>query len=111
MPEGAVYVGRGTGWGNVFRIGSTGWRPAEDCPTTGLWDKRPDLPPLTREDAVEAFRRSEMWHMTDPGYAAVLRRALRGRDLACWCPLVDAQGNRVPCHADVLLELANGADE
>ena len=37
-------------------------------------------------------------------YAAV---ALRGHDLACWCPLVDQNGNPVPCHADVLLELAN----
>jgi len=27
---------------------------------------------------------------------------LRGKDLACWCPLDQ------PCHADVLLELANG---
>ena len=31
-----------------------------------------------------------------------IRLALAGRDLACWCPL------DVPCHADVLLELANG---
>lgn len=34
--------------------------------------------------------------------------ALTGRDLACWCPLEDAQGNSQPCHADVLLEVANG---
>lgn len=27
---------------------------------------------------------------------------LTGHDLACWCPLGQ------PCHADVLLELANG---
>lgn len=27
---------------------------------------------------------------------------LRGKNLACWCPLDK------PCHADVLLELANG---
>jgi hypothetical protein len=27
---------------------------------------------------------------------------LRGKNLACWCPLDQ------PCHADVLLELANG---
>ena len=40
-------------------------------------------------------------------YAAV---ALRGHDLVCWCPLEDANGNPVPCHADVLLELANGGD-
>lgn len=35
---------------------------------------------------------------------------LRGKDLACWCPLEDDAGNRVPCHADVLLELANRND-
>lgn len=32
---------------------------------------------------------------------------LRDHDLACWCPLEDAAGLRMPCHADVLLELAN----
>ncbi|WP_396917953.1 DUF4326 domain-containing protein [Mycolicibacterium sp.] len=30
-----------------------------------------------------------------------IRRELRGHDLVCWCPLAS------PCHADVLLELAN----
>ena len=30
-----------------------------------------------------------------------VRRELRGRDLACYCPLDE------PCHADVLLEVAN----
>ncbi|WP_373862109.1 DUF4326 domain-containing protein [Nocardia farcinica] len=30
-----------------------------------------------------------------------------GRDLACWCPLEDEHGNRIPCHADVLLEIAH----
>lgn len=30
-----------------------------------------------------------------------VERQLRGRDLACYCPLDE------PCHADVLLELAN----
>ena len=43
---------------------------------------------------------------------------LRGHDLACWCPLCDAHRDGLPlgvtcadcapCHADVLLELANG---
>jgi hypothetical protein len=32
---------------------------------------------------------------------------LRGKNLACWCPLVDKEGYKVPCHADILLELAN----
>jgi len=30
---------------------------------------------------------------------------LRGKDLACWCPLDK------PCHADVLLEIANPVAE
>ena len=33
-----------------------------------------------------------------------VRLELRGKDLACWCPL-DA-----PCHADVLLDIANSPD-
>lgn len=33
---------------------------------------------------------------------ATIRAELSGHDLMCWCPLDQ------PCHADVLLELANG---
>lgn len=33
--------------------------------------------------------------------AEVVRRELAGKDLACWCPLTE------PCHADVLLGVAN----
>lgn len=35
---------------------------------------------------------------------AAIRQNLRGKNLACWCPLDG------PCHADVLLELANRDD-
>jgi hypothetical protein len=35
------------------------------------------------------------------GIAVDLFADIRGRDLVCWCPLDG------PCHADVLLELAN----
>jgi hypothetical protein len=33
-----------------------------------------------------------------------IREQLRGKDLACWCPL------NQPCHADVLLEIANAPE-
>ena len=33
---------------------------------------------------------------------------LRGKDLACWCPLVGKDGKPTQCHADILLEIANG---
>jgi hypothetical protein len=34
-------------------------------------------------------------------FAADARRVLRGKNLACWCKPGE------PCHADVLLEIAN----
>ena len=43
-----------------------------------------------------AERREAIWGAMD---------TLRGRDLACWCPLDQ------PCHADVLLDLANTGPE
>ena len=64
----------------------------------------PILP--TRLDATrDAVRRFRRWLSTR---SPSLWRPLRGHDLTCWCPLEDSDGRRVPCHADVLLELANG---
>ncbi|BBZ65798.1 hypothetical protein MINS_12270 [Mycolicibacterium insubricum] len=95
LPAGALYVGRPTRFGNPF--------------------------PIDDGDPAEAVDRYREW-LTDPrtievvgglgfsGYIYYNRgpwgpdlNKLRGHDLACWCPL-----DR-PCHADVLLELANGA--
>jgi hypothetical protein len=36
-----------------------------------------------------------------PAFQEMARDKLRGKDLVCWCP-------PGPCHADVLLEIANG---
>lgn len=71
-PEGAVVVNRATKWGNPFKVGVDG----------------------TLEECVEKFRR---WLPT----SGLNPRELRGKDLACFCPLDG------PCHADVLLEAAN----
>ncbi len=85
MPPGAIYVGRPSKWQNPFRIGRDG--DATQC--------------------VERFREmiaGNIW--TEPNKQQI-QRELRGKDLACWCPLTDRDGNPVPCHADVLLWLAN----
>jgi hypothetical protein len=91
MPRNAVYVGRPTIWGNPFRPHNG------DCDHPDCGPK--SHPPLTRQGAVDAYRRYL------PGLLAVqptgLIESLRGKDLACWCPLDQ------PCHADVLLEIAN----
>jgi len=91
MPPGAVYVGRPTRWGNPFEVGMfSGRRSATGRP----------LRFLTLAEVVEAHRdwitgkRGQAWERPDLA-------PLRGHDLACWCPPDQ------PCHADVLLDLAN----
>ncbi len=77
MPANTVYVGRPTKWGNPCAEG-------------------------TRADRARNFR---TLLMQGPLKMRQLResatRELVGMNLACWCPLDQ------PCHADVLLELAN----
>lgn len=94
MPPNTVYVGRPTKWGNPFPIDVYG------------------------DQAIEVYRRWLLGKMTvdemnrlsyhgDPRLGLPGRRRLvqphelRGKDLACWCK------EGAPCHADILLEIAN----
>lgn len=52
-------------------------------------------------DAVYVGRPTKWGNPFDIAIMIESINELRGKDLACWCPL-----DR-PCHADVLLELAN----
>ncbi len=92
-PDGVVNVARPTKWGNPWKVGSTSWtvRPG------GLADRDPH-PPLTAAEAVESYRNSVYADLTALRH---IREELRGKTLACWCDPDD------PCHADVLLEVAN----
>lgn len=112
MPEGAVYVGRPSRWGNPFAVER--WAPFREWAVTTpdqVWftwteaDPHNDAETTCRRKAVELFE-LHIGPMGDYEYddraLTDLRRDLAGRDLACWCPLDQ------PCHADVLLELANG---
>lgn len=95
MPEGAVYVGRGSEWGNPYRVGEVA-----AIYTPSVYEKGMEYvycPIISREVAVLLFR---VW--VADRLEQQIRDELVGRDLACWCPLDQA------CHADVLLEVANG---
>jgi len=84
----AVFVGPGTKWANPF--------------------KKPDTDTLRGEPDVEAAYQRGGWreaakllyleYLAEEGLDPC---ELRGKDLVCTCKLTD------PCHADVLLELAN----
>lgn len=100
MPPGAVYVGRPTIWGNPF-VAHTAIASGYATPRTAA------------AFVTECFREwltpgpsSDRWWMgpqSDAAKAPMRGRLsdLRGKTLACWCPLDQ------PCHADVLLDLAN----
>lgn len=122
LPSGAVVVSRPSIWGNPWEPGDPGlfhW-PNDHLrgSSCSMWMTNE----ITRAESVNLFAR---WletgehpfpsGLTALGFqecsAAMIRRrcemrhaipnVLRGRDLACWC-LLDR-----PCHAEVLLEVAN----
>jgi hypothetical protein len=139
-PEGAVYVGRPSRWGNPFvyrdrgrglirygpkhherfgrswdyegRISAAGvshhmWFSADDIVETYVrWASRQEVVELYRLTLTEPTPGMLAAYPSRQGrFAKVdldeIRRELAGRDLMCWCPLSQ------PCHADVLLEIAN----
>lgn len=115
-PEGAIVVARPSRWGNPWRV--TKCNRIECGPEVTRWcvflgNEAHHWHHQSRADAhrraVGLFR-AYLLHMhgtLTPSAWQLDMGELAGRDLACWCPLEDAQGRRVPCHADVLLELAN----
>lgn len=97
-PE-AVIVDRTTKWGNPFKLAPAHAPGYVDVVRDGDFVAR--VPKSrAREHLVEHFRA----HVENTPVLRLLDvDELAGRDLACWCPLDG------PCHADVLLELANAA--
>ncbi|KLI04530.1 MULTISPECIES: DUF4326 domain-containing protein [Mycolicibacterium] len=107
MPEGAIYVGRPTRWGNPWKVVGAGTEP-------GLFGGRERVYTIdgpgqffrgtyTRTQAAEfAVHMYGKWINGSAARCEDLIPILSGHDLACWCPLDQ------PCHADVLLKLANG---
>lgn len=120
MPANAVKVDRTTRWGNPFvvgRVACDGSHAKSECDCQSYYGC---------EDAAGAVEKFREWRRE---IAATHRHVgsdfvrrwlapLRGKNLACWCPLCAKHGDGkqigevcpdcAPCHADVLLELANG---
>ena len=93
MPPDTLKVDRSTPWGNPFSV------VPDAEPGTPVGTRYTAMPSVA--EAVAAFRR---WVEDSPEgqrLAAEARETLRGKNLACWCPLDG------PCHAEVLLDIAN----
>lgn len=107
LPTGTVRVDRATPWGNPYRVwrdeSGDWWASNGGCHYGPFGSKA-----AAAGEAVDRFRadieRPGPHHsrLVDaaPTIADVMK-ALRGRDLACWCKPGE------PCHADVLIDIAN----
>lgn len=102
MPPNTVIVTRPTIWGNPF---------IHDDPAQAVAAYRNllkggtqifEMGPGKLNFARNCHPNTVHWSFADIARANFHR--LRGKNLACWCPLTS------PCHADVLLELANAED-
>ena len=92
MPPNTVCVTRPAKWGNPFRVGvsdNLGRGPLDNAGAVAMFEDMLNDPELRA-----AY-----------GYPDDLSE-LRGKNLACFCPL-KIDGEHCPCHADVLLEIAN----
>lgn len=102
MPDGAVYVGRPSKWGNPFRIGERVGRSSPLFPyllrtVPGGGHGFGDITPLANRAVIDAY----CWWLYEQPHLMVSLSELAGRDLVCWCDLF------TECHADILLDLAN----
>lgn len=86
VPPNAVYVGRPTKWGNIYVIGKPIYIDSMGMITNA-----------TREQVIRAY---QIWIRCRINEGMLNPKELKGKDLVCWC-------SPKPCHADILLELAN----
>ena len=101
LPPNTVYVGRRSKWGNLWKTGLApcGCRAAGECDHNTFRVSTPAEAVTMYREWIESALAREATRGENHTRAAL--NDLRGKNLACWCPLDQ------PCHADVLLELAN----
>lgn len=106
-PEGAVYVGRGSRWGNPFTSAEcieAGWA------TTAAEARKVNVEFFTAwlDGSLHGGPGPEdtSWSAERRDWIREHACELAGRDLMCWCPLPEP-GQPDHCHAAVLLRIAN----
>ena len=87
MPANTVYVGRPTIWGNRYTAPEFFYVPGFSGTLTHA-----------RQACVDRFEYEMNAYFL---FRERVKFQLAGKNLACWCPLDQ------PCHADVLLKIAN----
>jgi hypothetical protein len=82
-PQGAVYIGRGSPWGNPYIIGIPSWSTPEGG--------------YSRNEVCQHF---EAKCEREPEFREAIKKELKGKDLVCYCA-------PARCHGETLLRIAN----
>lgn len=119
IPDGAVYVGRPSKWGNPIRISPMKTeRGVLMYRVHGSPMDRNGGPAFVGMDTARHFAAKHFeWDLLNGRFGDAypsleqIRDELRGHDLACWCPprrvLRSGSLGGYTCHGDVLIDLAN----
>lgn len=94
LPENTVSVTRPGKWGNPFKVGEIMWDPRVEGMSLTTPQSVEQCVELYRIYMESGLKKKGTWMSKDI-------HELRGKNLACFCKIGE------PCHADVLLELAN----
>ena len=104
MPPNTVYVGRGSKWGNPF-LGDN---------AVDLYQRWLALGHIHRDEVdmlpIGMFNKYSRPSLEERRVLIRDLGELENKNLCCWCPL-EKKGLYVPCHADILLEIANKKDK
>lgn len=95
MPRNTVRVDDTTKWANPYVVGSE--EEIMDIISPCGTMHRKIYARLSLQHSLGKF----VIHCHEVEYNRRIKRELRGKNLACWCPLGQ------PCHADILLKIAN----
>jgi hypothetical protein len=105
MPKNTVYVGRGSKFGNPFRVGGLFKIGDVDNKSQFKMSWCECLNASYNDGSFQLIKNNKMavdfYMKLIDKHPPKNIQDIKGKNLACWCPLDS------PCHADILLELVN----
>jgi len=108
MPENTKYVGRPTKWGNPIKL--MGDIIYIQRRKTWVYYNVGDI-----DDVIylykklwdgTKFQNQDLQYWADK-FSKLDLKEIEGKNLACFCSIVNKKGGYTPCHADILLSLSN----
>ena len=97
LPEGTVYIGRPTKWGNPYKVKG---------------EITPEIAIILYKEHLEQYATPYTEHYPYRKNKHMLKiHQLKGKDLACWCGEWEFGEPEIDCHGVVLMKMANAPED